>query len=196
MPSVVPAVLRDSRVRLVLASSSLLFVELLLIRWIPQTVLYIGFFSNFLLMGSFLGIGVGILLGRRGSTSPLPVFPILFAIVVVLVGSLELNVQVRSRDEIFFGLAESKAADLNFLVLPLVVGLVAAVMAALALPLGPLLKSRPPLEAYALDISGSMLGIVGFTALSAAGTSPFVWFIVATVLVLLLGAGAPAGRIP
>ena len=41
-------------------------------------------------------------------------------------------------------LAENSAADLNFLVLPFVVGLVAALMATLALPLGPLLKSMPP----------------------------------------------------
>ena len=47
---------------------SILFVELLLIRWIPSEVRYIGFFSNFLLMASFLGIGIGILLGRAIDT--------------------------------------------------------------------------------------------------------------------------------
>ena len=51
--------------RLFLTSATILFVELLLIRWIPAYVKYVGFFSNFLLMASFLGIGVGILLGRR-----------------------------------------------------------------------------------------------------------------------------------
>ncbi len=49
--------LRGNRTRLVLTSGTLLFVELLLIRWIPSEVRYIGFFSNFLLMASFLGIG-------------------------------------------------------------------------------------------------------------------------------------------
>ena len=52
--------------RLVLTSATILFVELLLIRWIPANVKYIGFFSNFVLMASFLGIGLGIILGRRG----------------------------------------------------------------------------------------------------------------------------------
>ena len=56
--------LRGHGVRLFLTSATLLFVELLLIRWIPANVTYIGFFTNFLLMASFLGIGLGILLGR------------------------------------------------------------------------------------------------------------------------------------
>ena len=66
-------------------------------------------------------------------------------------------------------------------------------MAALAIPLGPLLRSMPPLEAYGWDIAGSMLGIAAFTTLSAAGTPPFVWFVVAVVLVTLLLAGTDSG---
>jgi hypothetical protein len=183
------AVFRDPRVRLVLTSGTLLFVELLLIRWIPSEVRYIGFFSNFLLMASFLGIGVGILLGRRRTIESVAIFPLMLVTVVWLVTTIELNVQVRSQDELFFGLAESHAADANFLVLPTVFALVAALMATLALPLGPLLRSMPPLRAYAFDIAGSMLGISGFVLLSAAETTPVVWFSVVAVLMVLLAAG-------
>ena len=164
--------LADPRVRLFLTSATLLFVELLLIRWIPANVRYVGFFSNFLLMASFLGIGIGILLGRKGWRLPFSPFTWLLFAVVALVFTAQLNVQVNSQDELFFGLAENTAADVNFLVLPLVVALVAAVMAALALPLGPLFRAMRPLHAYAIDIVGSMAGILGFTALSAAGTNP------------------------
>ena len=187
--------LRGNRTRLLLTSATLLFVELLLIRWIPSEVRYIGFFSNFLLMASFLGIGIGILLGRRRNFDTIAVFPILLVIVVALITKLELNVQVSSRDELFFGLAESSAADVNFLVLPIVFGLVTALMASLAIPLGPLLRSMPPLQAYGWDITGSMLGIAGFTALSAAGTTPMVWFAVAALLVALLIAGRETPRL-
>jgi Spermine/spermidine synthase domain len=179
-------VLRGNRTRLVLTSGTLLFVELLLIRWIPSEVKYIGFFSNFLLMASFLGIGIGILLGRRRQINAIAIFPILLMVVVALISSLELNVQVQSTDELFFGLAESTAADENFLWLPVVFGLVTALMATLAIPLGPLLRSMPPLQAYGWDIAGSMLGIAGFTILSAAGTPPFIWFTVAAILTALL----------
>jgi hypothetical protein len=174
--------------RLLLTSATLLFVELLLIRWIPSQVRYVGFFSNFLLMASFLGIGLGILLGRRGARWSLLAFPVLLLVVVLVVIRNQLNVEIVSQEELFFGLAEH-AADTRYDVLILVVVLVTTVMAALAMPLGPLLRSMPPLRAYAIDIGGSMAGIVAFTALSAAGTDPLVWFGVASVLVVLLVLG-------
>lgn len=182
------APLASDPVRLFLTSATLLFVELLLIRWVPANVRYIGFFSNFLLMASFLGIGLGILLGRRGARWSLVAFPILLLVVVGVVIRKQLNVEIVSQDELWFGLREH-AADTEYGVLILVVALVAAVMAALALPLGPLLKSMPPLRAYATDIGGSMAGIAGFTVLSAAGTGPVLWFGVLVVLVTLLVLG-------
>ena len=182
--------LRRPGVRLVLTSATLLFVELVLLRWIPANVTYIGFFSNFLLMASFLGIGVGILLGRRFGDALWSPFPgLLFAVVGLILGA-KLDVQVHASNEIFFGLAESHAADINFLVLPVVFVLVAAVMGALALPLGSLLRSMPPLRAYALDIVGSIGGIALFTGLSLLSLQPPVWF---GVLALLL-AGLALGR--
>jgi len=185
--------LRDPRVRLLLTSGSLLFTELLLIRWIPSTVKYVGFFTNFLLMASFLGIGIGILLGRSGRKLPVSPFAWLLFGVVLLVLGAHLDVQVKSADEVFFGLAESTSVDTNFVVLPLVFVLVASLMAALALPLGPLLKSQPPLQAYGFDIVGSMIGIAGFAILSAFWTPPLVWFAIVAVLLLLLGLGAGLG---
>jgi SAM-dependent methyltransferase len=176
-------------VRLFLTSFAILYVELLLIRWIPANVQYIGFFANFLLIASFLGIGLGILLGRRGANPRRSPFALILVVVVAIVSFLQLNIQVASTDEIFFGLAESDAADLNFLVLPLVVGLVVALLAALALPLGPLLKSMWPLKAYAIDIVGSMSGIAAFAILSWLGTDPLVWFSVAALLVGLVELG-------
>ena len=164
--------LRRNEVRLFLTSFAILFVELLLIRWIPSNVKYIGFFSNFLLIASFLGIGLGILLGRKGWNPRVSPFAVLLACVVLYVFFFKLDVQIKSSNELFFGLAESNAVDQNFLILPLIVGLIVALMATLALPLGPLLKSMPPLKAYGIDITGSLAGIASFTILSALGTEP------------------------
>jgi hypothetical protein len=182
-------ILRRNETRLFLTSLAILFVELMLIRWIPANVKYIGFFSNFLLIASFLGIGLGILLGRNGWNPRLSPFAILLAGVVIYVLFFRLDVQVDSNDELFFGLAENNAADQNFLILPLIVSLVVALLATLALPLGPLLKSMRPLKAYAIDISGSLAGIASFTVLSALGTPPLVWFIIAVGLVVALDFG-------
>src|SRR5512140_3534306 len=110
-PSLAPVpFLSDPRVRLVITSACLLFVELLLIRWIPSTVKYVGFFTNFLLMASFLGIGLGIMLGRSRRRLPASPFAWTLLLVVVLVLLAHLDVQGRSSDELFFGLAESSAA--------------------------------------------------------------------------------------
>src|SRR6187549_2235065 len=139
--------------RLWLTSTTLLFVELMLIRWVPAEIRYIGFFSNFLLMASFLGIGLGILLGRRGARWSLIAFPLLLlgVVIIVTVNQLDLAVQGGS-GEIWFGLTDAarNAADTDYTILLLAVSLVTAVMAALAMPLGPLLRSMPPLKAYAV----------------------------------------------
>ena len=50
----------------------MLFVELALIRWTGSNVVYLSYFSNFVLLGSFLGIGLGFL-RARATRGPLPV---------------------------------------------------------------------------------------------------------------------------
>src|SRR5919197_645032 len=123
-------ILARNDIRLFLVSATLLFTELLLIRWIPANVRYIGFFSNFLLMASFLGIGLGILLGRSGRQLPASPFGPLLLATYALVLNAQLNIKVSGSQEIFFGLSENKSADVNFIVLPLVVVLVTALMTA------------------------------------------------------------------
>ena len=163
--------------RLFLTATSILFVELLLIRWIPANVIYVGFFRNFLLMASFLGIGIGILWGRDPRRIPISPFGPLLLAGVLLVTQVQVTIY----------LSESTRADVDFLVLPLLVILATVIMAGLAVPLGPLLTSMPPLRAYSVDILGSMTGIVLFTVLSAAGTPPLIWFLVLAIIASGLG---------
>jgi hypothetical protein len=187
-------ILAGNQVRLFQTSATLLFVELLLIRWIPANVIYVGYFSNFVLIASFLGIGLGILLGRAWPTRQVSPFALLLFGVVALVLRAQLNVQIDPEDQIFFGLEYSTSADTNFLVLPLIMALVIALMATLALPLGGLLRSLPPLRAYGVDIAGSLAGIGAFGLISAVGLEPIAWFSVAAVLIALgaLGRGLTA----
>ena len=49
--------------RLLLASFLMLFLELALIRWLGANIVHLSYFSNFVLLGSFLGIGAGFLVG-------------------------------------------------------------------------------------------------------------------------------------
>ena len=50
---------------LFLASFSSLFLELLLIRWVPSVIRIVAYYGNLMLMSSFLGLGCGLLLARR-----------------------------------------------------------------------------------------------------------------------------------
>jgi hypothetical protein len=183
------SILAGNPVRLFLTSGTLLFVELLLIRWIPANVIYVGFFSNFVLIASFLGIGLGILLGRARPRLPISPFTLLLLGVVGLVMGAQLNLQLDPGDQVFFGLEYSTSADANFLVLPLIMGFVVALMTTLAMPLAGLLRSMPPLRAYAIDIAGSLTGIAGFGLASAVGLEPIAWFVIVAVLLVLMALG-------
>ena len=70
------------RTRLVLASALMLFVELALIRWVSSNNLYLVHLTNFVLLASFLGIGLGFLRGRAGRD----LFPLAPGLLAALVG--------------------------------------------------------------------------------------------------------------
>lgn len=167
---------------LFLLSATILFVELLLIRWIPANVVYIGFFNNFILLASFLGIGIGILLGGRGGRAIIPPSLALVAI-VALVRFARIDLRAPGEDP-FLGISAPTEFAGSGLVLALLVGSTAAAMALLAAPLGPLLRAMPPLRAYAIDIGGSLAGIALFAALALLRTTPAVWFAVAAALLV------------
>ncbi|MDP9180557.1 MAG: spermidine synthase, partial [Chloroflexota bacterium] len=177
--------------RLFLTSGTLLFAELLLIRWIPANVVYVGFFNNLILIASFLGIGVGILLGRGGRLPGWPLSNLLLFALAVLVYLGQVNSTVTSDRALFLGAPEHTEIGINVLALAAYFALTAALMAVLALPLGPLLRALPPLRAYAIDIAGSLAGIAVFAALSALATPPFAWFIILGALLLYLRGRRP-----
>jgi SAM-dependent methyltransferase len=167
--------------RLFLVAATVLFVEVLLIRWIPANVAYVGYFNNFILIASFLGIGLGILLGRRGVRLPVtPFAPVLLA-VIVLVSWARFDFQLASTEELFFGLTDRARDGASFFVLPLVVVLTTTVLASVALPMAPLFRAMPPLRAYAFDVLGSLAGIAAAIGLSALGTNIVWWFALVAV---------------
>src|SRR5690242_7752093 len=57
---------RGERARLVFASFMMLFVELALIRWVTANNVFVTKATNFMLLASFLGIGIGFLNARTG----------------------------------------------------------------------------------------------------------------------------------
>src|SRR5688572_17091146 len=88
-------------VRMLLASSLMLFLELALIRWLGANVIHLSYFSNFVLLGSFLGIGAGFLISRK-SWSIWPIsLPLLMALVVGVL-AFPVTIERQGSDVIYF----------------------------------------------------------------------------------------------
>src|SRR5438309_9920900 len=92
----------NDRFRLAALSFLMLFVELALIRWTGSNVLYLSYFSNFVLLGSFLGIGVGFL--RARSRRNLFAFaPLLLGVLVGFVLAFPVQIDRSGSSLIYFG---------------------------------------------------------------------------------------------
>src|SRR6266481_8724965 len=72
------------KLRLFTLSFLTLFVELALIRWTGANIVYLSYFSNFVLLGSFLGIGIGFL-RARSRVNLFPLAPVALALLVLFV---------------------------------------------------------------------------------------------------------------
>jgi len=179
------------RARLVLAAFLMLFVELALIRWLGANVLYLAYFSNVVLLGSFLGIGLGFLWTSRREVSLYRFAPLTLSTLVVLVRVLDVKVGVAGDQLIFFGLDTSGPP--RWLVLPVVFLAVAAVMACLGEGVARSFQRLTNLDAYQFDLIGSILGVLVFSLLSLAQLDPFVWgSITAVGLVVAIAPRTPA----
>src|SRR5439155_6246038 len=167
------------RLRLVCASCLILFVELFLIRWTGSNVVYLSFFSNFVLLGSFLGIGIGFL-RAHSSVRLFPLAPVLLALLVVFVRVFHVEIDRSGTQLLYFGFTRTGLP--LWVTLPVVFVCTATVMALIAEEAGRAFARFQPLHAYRLDIVGSLLGIAAFSLLSFLWLPPVAAGTVAAVL--------------
>lgn len=172
------------RVRLVGLSFLMLFVELALIRWTGSNVVYLSYFSNFVLLGSFLGIGIGFLRARAKvdlsgwAPTVLGAFVLIVAVAPITISKDDPNVFTFS--------SLSAEGPPREIVLPLIFLASAAVLALIAEGVARTFGRMENLDAYKYDLLGSILGIVGFSALSFLRLPPLAWGIVAGVVVVAM----------
>src|SRR5215469_4856187 len=161
-----------------------LFLELACIRWMAAYVVFLQFFTNIVLLASFLGMSCGCLAARRRHDW-LGDFPFIalggVAAAIAITGvyhywsGLVFDVGSQaSPQEVFFG-TESRDPDVGEFVVP--IELVAAafflIVAFMFVGLGQVLGRNfdavgNRLAGYAWNIGGSVAGIVIFSALSFA----------------------------
>ncbi|MFN2508234.1 MAG: spermidine synthase [Chthoniobacterales bacterium] len=182
--------LEGVRTRIFLLSFTLLFFELLCIRWIPAHVRYLSYFTNFILLASFLGMGLGILAARREQFR-FPSFPLMLVLLISVVAINRFELNIATTDVLYFGSGTTGWARAeSFILLPLIFTLVAAAFIPLARSLGSLFPRTAPLTAYTFDILGSLAGTAAFFIICYFALPPIYWFTILALLVLLLGSRA------
>ena len=175
---------RSLRVRLIVLSFLMLFVELALIRWLGGSVLYLSYFSNVVLLGSFLGVGLGFLWAGRSEFSLLRFTPLVLGALVLFVHFVPVTVEAVGGQLIFFGRELQPNGPPRELILPAIFVVVAAILACIGDGIARTFRQLKNLDAYQFDLIGSLFGIAIFTALAVLGAEPIVWGTV-TALVLL-----------
>jgi Spermine/spermidine synthase domain len=173
------------RMRLLLLSFLVLFLELALIRWTAANNVHLASLTNFVLLASFLGIGVGFL--RADSRwSLLPLVPVVLALLVAFVLAFPVSINTLSDKHLLHG-ARGLPLLPEWLSVSVVFLLVAATLAGIGQEAARSFRRFSPLEAYRIDILGSLLGILSFSVLSFLWLPPVAWgAIVSLVLAVLI----------
>jgi len=184
---------RRQLLKLFLASFLALYFELVIIRYLSTEIRVFAYLQNLPLIASFLGIGLGMVIGRPPRALA-RVFPFVTAVLFLLItfaAPLRLtHLPMPGGDYLVWG--GLKVADLPPVVLFLqffaivmgVVALIVAFFVELGGIVGEQLAKVSPLPGYGTNLAGSLAGILAFTLLAFAGFPPAVWlfigFLVAT----------------
>lgn len=176
-----------------------LFLELVLIRYLGGTIWNLGYFPNLVLLGAFVGMGLGFvahrLLDAERSRRIFARVPIALFLLVIGVWVLRPSVPGFEQwkgsvgGELYFTATPEKARSTALTSALFVVwfGAVIALFAAISQYTAKRFAELPPLKAYSADIAGSCCGIVAFMLLSFGRVSAAYWFLLAAPLFLWSG---------
>src|SRR5215469_15560805 len=172
------------RAKLAFASFLMLFVELALIRWVTANNVFVTKATNFVLLASFLGIGIGFL-NAKTKRDYLRWTPVALLLLVSFVLAFPVILATLQGPNPFQGLHGSPALP-QPVSLGVVFLLVTAVMGGLGQGTAGLFVRFRPLRAYRLDILGSLAGIAAFTLLSFLDQPPGTWGLIACAGLLVV----------
>jgi spermidine synthase len=182
-----------------------LFLELLLIRWIATEMRLFTYLQNAVLVVCFLGLGMGCWSCRqpfalRDILLPLALLIFIMAVIVIWMdmGKYSKLLEVfyfswyseRSWDEL---LGPSPLRCLALMALETVLAfLILMIVWDMFVPvgrlLGRLLNDHPnTIQAYSINIAGSLIGIWLFVLLSVLYLRPVMWVVVAAGLLIVIG---------
>jgi len=199
-----PSATIDSRVpgiRLLFVSAAALFTEVMLIRWIGTEVRIFAFVQNLSLIACFLGFGLGCYRAHERS-SMLPTLQALTILVVMvsfpsriwhllltsLSDFMSLSPDAALWNAFSIDAGGARAVGLFFAIV--VVSYLIALLSKTMMPFGQwiayYMDSAPnPLNAYTLNLLGSLAGTWLMAVVSFAKLPPYVWFILVFFLALI-----------
>jgi len=188
---------RQIYIELFIISAVLLYLELACIRFFGSIVIFLTFFTNVILMASFLGMSLGCMVASRPFNFMKLVLPAFLigclmagAVLLAYVQDPHFVVDIGNQGApqlVFFG-TEWRRLDLAHFVIPIEVlagifyVLIALVFVGPGQVMGRAFNSLPnPVLAYTANISGSLLGIALFGLTSYFEAPPVIWFSVSLV---------------
>lgn len=177
--------------KLILVSFAALFFEILVIRWLSTEVRIFGYFKNLILMGAFVGMGLGCATSTKSDDSKAQLsdfFPYLLLILIVLIGTAPMtglnHINFVIQNDVFFWLQKadvvSSVGQLLAYTIWLIVLflLIVSVFDSLGQLLGRELSKQESLAAYSANLGGSAAGVLVYNLLAFMWTAPGVWVIV------------------
>jgi spermidine synthase len=171
-----------------------LFFELLCLRWFPAQIRHLGYFTNYILMAAFLGIGMGCLWGRQ-KENLIALFTPALVMALLTVYFFQIQITITQDDVLYFQNFKRDVMPIEpFYMIPALFIFVTFLFTLLASPMGRLFSTMEALEAYKANILGSIAGIVAFTLMSCLGTPPYLWMILFFALFLFFS-GEPRKRL-
>jgi len=180
---------RKQIVDLFLISVIGLLLELVVIRWIGSNIKVVSYFSNLVLISSFLGLSLGYLMGRTFPSfrKLFPAVVLLFVMSVLYLHQFNLiSVDPAEHFHIYTYKHLPVAKKINFF---LIMTITFIINTLLFVPVGQItgrIFSRfdRPLLAYTVNISGNIAAVLIFAGLSFLWTSPLLWFALVFILFL------------
>ncbi|MGP0018806.1 MAG: hypothetical protein ACLPHP_09580 [Candidatus Sulfotelmatobacter sp.] len=171
-----------------------LFLELMVIRWAPAVVRLIAYYANLMLISSFLGLGVGAILGKKRKSFFGWMPALLLINVAWLLIAHFVTLPTTASESRFY---TPSPQLVRYVILVGIFVSNATVFVPLGQRIGSLFEALPPLSAYSWDLGGSLAGALCFGLFSLKYFSPMLGMgFVALAIVLLLPRGQWLRAIP
>jgi hypothetical protein len=178
------------------AAAVSLFLELAVIRWQGTVFEFFAFYKNFTLLSCFAGLGIGYSLAAKDRTPLAAVVPLIAWQFVFLIAfrsgmpewslasvrNLPFQEQLNMGVNVLTTFAEGVA---TYVFLSAAFVLTAIAFVPIGQVCGRLMKRRPNLRAYGLNLLGSLFGVALTFLVSFLWTPPIVWYGLSFAAILL-----------